>query len=459
METFNAQLLLHRLMSGANVKIFSELTKSFLRNPFAITTRSLARYSSYSLRQIFRFLGGDFDWYAIRTLFFMTFFYNANQHYLLAIDETVEKKSGKSTHGKDFFYSSTAQAAIKSVCFFALSVICPTTRKSFSLGLEQVIQTADDKKRLAEAKKKRTESKKKVKEVKAEKKEKAEKKKSGRPKGSKNKSSNAEKEPDNASYRTFKTLFSKSFEALEKFIPKLKVTHLLADSAYAAFHYLQKAQEKNIFLISKLHNNAALYTLPVREKGQKGRPRVCGEKLNLRNLSEEYFVRSEKKEGNLFKIYQFKARSKSYKGLTLNIVVLRLENEQGKVSINVLFSNDLTLQADVILNYYSLRFQIEFDFRDAKQHFGLSDFKNYKEKNMTNFVNLSFTMTLIVKKMLHDSRAELANEKIGIIDLKLFFHAQFQAESIINILKKDPTLINKADFIDKIQFRGYINAA
>ncbi len=53
-----------------------------------------------------------------------------------------------------------------------------------------------------------------------------------------------EKEPDNASYRTFKTLFSKSFEALDKFIPKRKVTHLLADSAYAALHYLQKAQEK-----------------------------------------------------------------------------------------------------------------------------------------------------------------------------------------------------------------------
>lgn len=457
METFNTQLLLHSLMSGANVKIFSELTKSFLRNPFAITTRSLARYSSYSLRQIFRFLGGDFDWYAIRTLFFMTFFYNANTHYLLAIDETVEKKSGKSTHGKDYFYSSTAQAAIKSVCFFALSVICPTTRKSFSLGLEQVIQTADDKKRLAEAKKKRTESKKKVKVAEAE--AEAEKKKSGRPKGSKNKSFNAEKEPDNASYRTFKTLFTKSFEALEKFIPKLKITHLLADSAYAAFHYLQKAQEKNIFLISKLHNNAALYTVPVRAKGQKGRPRVCGEKLDLHNLSEKYFVRSKKKNGLLFKIYQFKARSKSYQSLTLNLVVLRTENEQGKVSINVFFSDDLTLQADILLDYYSLRFQIEFDFRDAKQYFGLSDFKNYKEKNMTNFVNLSFTMTLIVKKILQDTRTELANEKIGILDLKLIFHGQFQAESIINILKNDPDIINKLDLSKLIKLKGLINAA
>ena len=143
----------------------------------------------------------------------------------------------------------------------------------------------------------------------------------------------------------------------------------------------------------------------------------------------------------------------------MNVIVVKTENAQGKISINLLFSNDLTLDAKTMIDYYSLRFQIEFDFRDAKQYFGLSDFKNYKEKNMTNFVNLSFTMTLIVKKILTDVRTEEGKEKFSILDLKLLFHGRFQAQNLFFVLKNDPTLLNNPHFWHKIPFIGYINVA
>jgi hypothetical protein len=41
----------------------------------------------------------------IRNLIFNSFFYEQDKVYLAAIDETVEGKSGKSTHGKGYFYS------------------------------------------------------------------------------------------------------------------------------------------------------------------------------------------------------------------------------------------------------------------------------------------------------------------------------------------------------------------
>ena len=37
------------------------------------------------------------------------------------------------------------------------------------------------------------------------------------------------------------------------------------------------------------------------------------------------------------------------------------------------------LAGETLIEYYSLRFQIEFDFRDAKQYWGLEDFMNVKE--------------------------------------------------------------------------------
>ena len=58
----------------------------------------------------------------------------------------------------------------------------------------------------------------------------------------------------------------------------------------------------------------------------------------------------------------------------------------------VLFSTDLDLSSAQIVDYYSLRFQIEFNFRDAKQHWGLEDFMNVTQQAVTNATNLAFFM-------------------------------------------------------------------
>ena len=58
---------------------------------------------------------------------------------------------------------------------------------------------------------------------------------------------------------------------------------------------------------------------------------------------------------------------KSFAGV-LNIVIIVKQNLQtGKRAHVILFSSDLDLSADKLIRYYSLRFQIEFNFRDAKQ--------------------------------------------------------------------------------------------
>jgi|GEM_PF-4999176 len=53
---------------------------------------------------------------------------------------------------------------------------------------------------------------------------------------------------------------------------------------------------------------------------------------------------------------------------------------------------DLELSYEKVIDYYKLRFQIEFNFRDGKQFWGLEDFMNQKEIAVTNAVNLSFFM-------------------------------------------------------------------
>jgi putative transposase len=58
----------------------------------------------------------------------------------------------------------------------------------------------------------------------------------------------------------------------------------------------------------------------------------------------------------------------------------------------ILFCSSLELLYDLLIAYYSLRFQIESNFRDAKQFWGLEDFMNVTQAAVTNAVNLSLFM-------------------------------------------------------------------
>lgn len=64
----------------------------------------------------------------------------------------------------------------------------------------------------------------------------------------------------------------------------------------------------------------------------------------------------------------------------LNVVVILKTHlstkAQGPV---ILFSTDLELDYQKMIDFYSLRFQIEFNFRDAKQYWGLDDFMNVEQ--------------------------------------------------------------------------------
>ncbi len=56
----------------------------------------------------------------------------------------------------------------------------------------------------------------------------------------------------------------------------------------------------------------------------------------------------------------------------MKVRIVYIENKKTK-KYGVLASTDTALKAEDIVQYYRLRFQIEFLIRDAKQHTGLED--------------------------------------------------------------------------------------
>jgi hypothetical protein len=124
----------------------------------------------------------------------------------------------------------------------------------------------------------------------------------------------------------------------------------------------------------------------------------------------------------------------------LNVVIITKTNRRTGAFANVnLFSSDLDLSFDMIIDYYSLRFQIEFNFRDAKQHWGLEDFMNIKELPLTNALNLSLFMVNLSQALLREFQQ--TNPSSGIIDLKAYFRAAKYFQEMIKMLPEKPEKI------------------
>jgi putative transposase len=434
---------------------FLDVFNSFFESTITTTTRSLSRYSNQSLRTWFRFLSASYDWITIRVHIFGHFCFDVERVYIYIADESVEGKSGKSSHGLSKFYSSIAAKAINGVCFFGISLVDVKSGTSFVLGVQQVIYNAADKLRIAESKAKKANR------IQAKKEGVSTPK--GRKKGTKNK---VKIENPTASFRAFKTLFNKVTGSITAICPKMIVSYLVVDTAYGTLAYQELADAVKLHIISKFKSVASLYFPFEGENNIKGRPRIYGVKINTSLLPNSCLKQVHNDEEYKTETYQLQAYAKNTFGQKLlNIVIQRkVRVSDGRVATNIWFSTDLKLDFQTLLDYYSLRFhssgcRIEFDFRDAKQHFGLSDFKNYKEENLTNFVNLSFTMCLIAKVQLAHYRKILHAPKLSIIDLKLIYKARFTAKNILKLVQKDTNAIFNEQFCEQFLPQDLINAA
>ena len=141
----------------------------------------------------------------------------------------------------------------------------------------------------------------------------------------------------------------------------------------------------------------------------------------------------------------------------INVVIIVKTNLQtGARARVILFSSDLKLTHEQIIDYYSLRFQIEFNFRDAKQYWGLEDFMNVKETAVTNAANLSLFMVNVAHLLLRDFRAQ--NSNVNVLDLKAHFRGHKYVTETLKWLPKKPKPFLMARIIDNVSRLGRVHS-
>ncbi len=119
---------------------------------------------------------------------------------------------------------------------------------------------------------------------------------------------------------------------------------------------------------------------------------------------------------------------------------------EGKEHYALLFSTDVSLSAGDIVTYYRARFQIEFLFRDARQHTGMVDCQLRNSDALDTHVNACLTALNLAKATLRKEAAIPDKPtpdvlSFSIASLKRRALNQHLLELFIDKFDLDPTLI------------------
>ena len=400
-----------------------------------ITMLEISRWTEAggSYRTIQRWYHRKLLWLQIIWIFFTSRLWKPGHEYIAAGDEVVFGKAGKETYGIGRFFSSLQKRVIPSLSFFVFSVIDVQERQSYPIQVVQMVKEKEENKKKEKGKP-----------------AKAAKRPVGRPKGSRNKKN---ENPMLSSELLRIQPVLQAFLAILKGV--LAVHYLVMDGHFGNYPSAWMVMQTGLHFVSKLRYDAALYE-PFTGKycGHGPHPKY-GDKIEVRKMKKKYLKSDTKKNGMRTQVYQAILLNKEF-SFSINVVIILKTNLSTQAQAHViLFSTDLKLAPEKITDYYSLRFQIEFNFRDAKQYWGLDDFMNVKEVAVTNAANLSFFMVNFSAILLNRFRDN--NPEFSILDLKSHYRGCRYVSETIKLLPQKPEGILLAEIFEQIARLGMVH--
>ena len=421
---------------------FQRIVLAMLVMTGRVTMLGIARWAGTggSYRTVQRFFSTVIPWAMLFWVFFRQHVYCPGDVYLLVGDEVVVTKAGKITHGLDRFFSSLYGKPVPGLAFFALSLVSVQARRSFPMRVEQVIRSDAEKvasKAKAAAKKPTAP---------------CAKRRPGRPKGSTNKP----KAPVTLTPELVRinTMIDALLHLIARLIP---LTYLVLDGHFGHHNALHMAQQSNLHLISKLRCDAALYFPYTGPYAGRGPRRKYGHKIDYDHLPVHYLKETTVEGYIQTHYYQMQLLHKEFQH-PLNVVIIAKTNLRTQARAHVvLFSSDLELAYTPLVDYYGLRCQIEVNFRDAKQYWGLEDFMNVTPTGVTNAANLSLFMVNVAYRLRVDVHAR--DPDYSVLDLKADCRGYKYLEETIKMLPEKPEPVLFAKILNHVAGLGRIHAA
>jgi DDE superfamily endonuclease len=332
--------------------------------PGRVNFRNLGRYSHLNEKTFSRWFRRPFDFVMFNLLCLNAVL--SNGEWVLAIDASFARKSGRTSYGLDWFWNGSQGQSERGLEISMLALVDVTYNTAYTLSAYQTPA-------LPKAPKVSTVPK----EVSEKEEAKAAEGDDKQPKAKTNNNKTPE-EPRTTRIDSYLSHLKRDTSPLLG-----KIRYLVADSYYAKTKFVNGVQEHGLHLVSKLRHDADLRWLYNGEQKAKGRPRQYAGKVCFEDLSR--FDLAENVDGQ--RVYTAIVNSPTFKCMLRIVYVVR--EEKGKIYTALLFSTDTDCAALDILRYYRARFQIEFLFRDAKQHTGLCDCQATSEEKLGFHFNVS----------------------------------------------------------------------
>jgi putative transposase len=386
-----------------------------------VTLRGLSRWSGKggSYRTIQRLFNTSLNWCQLNWLLIRHHLLDADDVALMSGDHVVVTTSGKTTYGLARFFSSLYGKAVPGLCFLTRSLLSTQRRTSYPVVTEQVDKHSEVS-------------------VQAPPKKKGGGRR-GRPKGSKNRN-------------RCEVALSPSLDFIRKHIKKLleqigdafKIVYFIFDGELGHHDALQMVRQVGLHLISKLRHNSALYFAYNGPYSGRGPHRKYGEQLDYHKIPSEHLKSTSMDKEIKTQVYQMSLWHKKFVDLLNIVVIVKTNLKTNQTAHVVLFSRDLNLGYEPLMSYYRLRFQLEFNFRDAKQYWGLEDFMSVKERPVYNRANLALFMVNVSHALIRPMRTQWPAFSVN--DLKAWFRGRKYVVETLNLLPEPPDSI----FIDQV---------
>ena len=330
-------------ISKPDIKFFTEIFNLLFSMQGRVNFENLSRFSSYNEVTFRRHFGKFFDWSVFNQTLTESAGVGTQGEVIAALDCSFIRKAGDKTFGIDKFWSGAAGKALKGLEISLLAFIDVKTATAWSLDVTQTPPKL-----------------------------------------------NAEK-----SGKYTRTDFF--IEQLSDCAPYLKnVRYIVADSFYAKTKMFDQIAGQQKHLITKLRTDANLqFKFEGKHPVRKGAKAKYAGKVVFNDLSKWHFYGKDAKYDYL-NIYYRICYSPQFKRWLM--VVMVINTKTGKYA--VLASTDTAQNAQQLLSYYQLRFQIEFLFRDAKQFTGLLHCQSRDEQKLDFHFNISLAAVNVAKLLM-----------------------------------------------------------
>lgn len=234
-------------------------------------------------------------------------------------------------------------------------------------------------------------------------------------------------------------------------------TILVADAYFSKQGYVQSVVKAKMEFISRLRSDADLrYLYHGPKKKGRGRPKKYSGKVKTKQIDKRRAkLVYENEEMKVYGIIVYSINLK----MDINLVYIEYFDNKGSVcNVSLYFSTNLERQTMEVLKYYKARFQMEYNFRDGKQHTGLMNCQARSKAKLKFHFNASLTAINIAKCISRSGLAKEDSKVISISDIKTELSNQIFLNFIISKFGINPNLEKNKIHIREILEFGKIAA-